>query len=237
MSRRLERHQHELVQSQKLASIGRLCSGVAHEINGPLGIILGYAKVIRREGADDEALRAIENEAMQCQRIVQALLDTSRHETPRFEPVDLVHLANEAVERLRATGKLDARRVDVKVARSAVLASGDDEKLRQVVLNLLTNAAEATPTGGAISIEAQSRGELAVLSVTDDGVGVAASARERLFEPFFTTKDHGTGLGLAISRAIVEAHRGEIVIEAAPGGGTRAEIRLQKPAAAVEAFI
>lgn len=237
MTRRLERHQRDLVQSQKLASIGRLCSGVAHEINGPLGIILGYAKVIRREGADDEALRAIEDEAKQCQRIVQVLLDTSRHEIPRFEPVDMVQLANEAVERLRTTGKLADRKIEVRPSKSDVLASGDDEKLRQVVLNLLTNAVEATTAGGAITVEAANRGGMAVLSVVDDGAGVPASAKERLFEPFFTTKDHGTGLGLAISRAIVEAHRGEISVDADPkGGGTRAEIRLQKPSAAAETF-
>src|SRR5262249_48123627 len=75
MAARLDKHQKELVQSQKLASLGRVCAGVAHEINGPLGVILGYAKVIRKEGADDEALAAIEDEAKQCQRIVQALLD------------------------------------------------------------------------------------------------------------------------------------------------------------------
>lgn len=227
MAARLHRHQQELVQSQKLASIGRLCAGVAHEINGPLGIILGYAKVIRKDGADEEALGAIEDEARQCQRIVQALLDMSRHDTPRFAPVDLVQLARDGVDRLKATGKLAARDVVVKHTSKEVIAFGDEAKLRQVILNLLTNAVEATRETGTIQVEARVRKRHAVLSVSDDGTGISAAAKERLFEPFFTTKGDGTGLGLAISRAIVEAHRGEIRFDAARRGGTRVEVRLE----------
>jgi len=236
MTRRLERHQQELVQSQKLASIGRLCAGVAHEINGPLGIILGYAKVIRRDGPDEEALRTIEDEVRQCQRIVQALLDTSRQETPRFEPVDLAQLARDAVDRLQTTGGLAGRSVVWRTPRTGVVAVGDEEKLRQVVLNLLTNAVEASPPGGVIAIEVGVDRNVAALSIVDDGPGLSPSANENLFEPFFTTKDRGTGLGLAISRAIVEAHRGKIIVEAAPGGGTRAEMRLRRASDAAEAF-
>jgi signal transduction histidine kinase len=236
MTARLERHQRELVQSQKLASIGRLCAGVAHEINGPLGIILGYAKVIRKEGADDEALGAIEDEARQCQRIVQALLDMSRQEIPRFAPVDLVQLAQDGVDRLKATGKLAGREVVVKHATAPVIAFGDEAKLRQVVLNLLSNAAEATRESGRIHVEARVLRGRAVLSVSDDGPGMSPSTKEHLFEPFFTTKDEGTGLGLAISRAIVEAHRGEIWFEPAPRGGTRVEVRLESAPEPVAAF-
>ncbi len=235
MARRLERHQRDLVQSQKLASIGRLCSGVAHEINGPLGIILGYAKVIRTQGPDDEALGAIEDEAKECQRIVQALLDTSRQSTPAFEPVDLGQLADDAVERLRTTGKLGGRGILVRRG-SAVVALGDEGKLRQVVLNLLTNAAEATADGGTIHVEVTERGGLAILAVVDDGAGMTASAKAHVFEPFFTTKETGTGLGLAVSRAIVEAHRGEIVLESSGAAGTRAEVRLRRAADAFEGF-
>lgn len=235
MARRLEAHQRDLVQSQKLASIGRLCSGVAHEINGPLGIILGYAQVIRTQGVDEEALGAIEEEAKECQRIVQALLDTSRQSTPSFEPVDLGQLADDAVERLRTTGKLAGRAIVVRPS-SAVVALGDEGKLRQVVLNLLTNAVEATADGGTIHVEVAERGGLAILAVVDDGPGMTSSTKAHVFEPFFTTKEKGTGLGLAVSRAIVEAHRGEIVLESTGTTGTRAEVRLRKAAEAVEGF-
>ena len=228
MAARLEKHQRETLQEQKLASIDRLCAGVAHEINGPLGIILGYAKVIRRQGLDEEALSAIESEAKHCQRIVEVLLDTSRHASPGFEPVDLAELADEGVERLRAIGKLEARRVEVR-ASGSTLAAGDEAKLRQVILNLITNAVEATPDGGRIIVSIEQHLRRVTLAVEDEGPGLSAEAREHLFEPFFTTKERGTGLGLAISRAIVEAHRGEIRVREGEVGGARFEIHLHAP--------
>jgi signal transduction histidine kinase len=237
MAARLEKHRTDLVQSQKLASIGRLCAGVAHEINGPLGIILGYAKVIRKQGADDEALGAIEDEAKQCQRIVQALLDMSRQDTPRFEPIDLAQLARDGIERLEATGAIGERRIVVAAPDGDVLAFGDEAKLRQVVLNLIGNAIDVTPAGGAIEVEVRRRKRRAILAIVDHGPGIPEEARSRLFEPFFTTKKHGTGLGLAIARAIVEAHRGEIRFDTPEGGGARIEVDLEEARqSGVEAF-
>lgn len=226
MAERLIAHQAELVRAQKLASIGRLCAGVAHELNGPVGIILGYTSVIRRQGLDDESLSAIEDEARHCKRIVQALLDTSRPEASDWRAVDLARLAIDAVDRLRAAGKLAIRSVDVQ-APAAVIAMGDESRLRQVVLNLLSNAVEATGAEGHIAIEVTARDGCAVVAVVDDGHGMAPGALEHLFEPFYTTKDQGTGLGLAISHAIVEAHRGELKLEPARQHGTRAEMRLE----------
>jgi two-component system, NtrC family, sensor kinase len=225
MAARLEQHQTELVRSQKLALIGRLCAGVAHEINGPIGVILGYAKVIRRQGADEESLSAIEDEARQCQRIVQALLDTSRHDVVRRDAVELDQLARDGVERLRTMGMLGARRLAVHAGRP-VCAYGDEAKLRQVVLNLLVNAVEATDSVGKIVIDVADRDGQAVLTISDDGAGLEPTANEHLFEPFYTTKPSGNGLGLAVSRAIVEAHRGELRVESLAEGGTRAEVRL-----------
>lgn len=226
MAARLERHQRDLVQAQKLASMGRLCAGVAHEINGPLGIILGFTSVIRKQGLDDEALRAIEDETHQCRRIVQALLDVSRHDTPTFAVVDLAQLARDGVDRLRATDRLGERDVDVR--GGPALAYGDEAKLRQVLLNLVANAVDATAADGHVVVEVGERGGRALFAVEDDGRGIPEAQRERLFEPFATTKDRGTGLGLAISRAIVEAHRGEISIGPRGGGGTRVEVVLDR---------
>lgn len=228
MAARLEEHQRDKLQEQKLASIGRLCAGVAHEINGPLGIILGYAKVIRRQGLDEEALSAIETEAKHCQRIVEALLETSRHERPASDPVDVGMLAEDGVERLRAMDRLGTRRVEIEASGSSGVI-GDEAKLRQVVLNLLTNAVEATPDGGRIQLAVEQRSGHVVLAVADEGPGLSSEAREHLFEPFFSTKEHGTGLGLAISRAIVEAHGGEIRFRTARAGGACVEIWLRAP--------
>lgn len=232
MAASLEKHQRDKLQEQKLASIGRLCAGVAHEINGPLGIILGYAKVIRRQGLDEEALGAIETEAKHCQRIVEALLDTSRHERPTSEPLDLGALASDGVERLRAMGRVGARRIDIERA-DAPSVTGDEAKLRQVILNLLTNAVEATPEGGHIEVSVARDSEHVTLAVEDEGPGLSTEAREHLFEPFFSTKEHGTGLGLAISRAIVEAHGGELRFGSSKAGGARVEMLLRRPEASV----
>lgn len=236
MAARLERHRADLVQSQKLASLGRLCAGVAHEINGPLGIILGYAKLIRRDGADEEALGAIEDEAKQCQRIVEALLDMSRHDTPSFAPVDVAQLARDGIERLEAAGVIGGRRV-VVVAPGSVLAFGDEAKLRQVILSLMKNAVEATPDGGTIEVDVRTRKRRAVLTIVDQGSGISEEARSRLFEPFFTTKAKGTGLGLAIARAIVEAHRGQLRLSSPAGGGARVEVDLEEARRATEGAI
>ncbi len=236
MAARLEEHQRDKLQQQKLASIGRLCAGVAHEINGPLGIILGYAKVIRRQGLDEEALDAIEVEAKHCQRIVEALLETSRHERPSSEPVDVGTLAEDGIERLRAMGQLGTRHIALE-ASGAAGVDGDEAKLRQVVLNLLTNAVEATPDGGRIDLSVEQRTGHVVLVVEDQGPGLSSEAREHLFEPFFSTKEHGTGLGLAISRAIVEAHGGEIRFGTADAGGARVEIWLRAPGVTAAAAI
>jgi signal transduction histidine kinase len=227
MASRLEKHQAELLRSQKLASIGRLSAGVAHEINGPLGIILGYAKVIRKQGPDEEALQAIEDEAKQCQRIVEALLDMSRQEKPSFDAIDLAQLARDGIERLRATGALGNRRATVTAASPDILAVGDEAKLRQVILNLIRNAIEVTPDGGSIEVDVHTEKQRAVLAVVDHGPGISEEAKAQLFEPFYTTKPQGTGLGLAIARAIVEAHRGEIRVRSSEGGGARIEVDLE----------
>jgi len=234
MAQRLARHQRELIQAQKLASMGRLCAGVAHEINGPLGIILGFASVIRKQGtvsSEDEALKAIEDEAQQCKRIVQALLDMSpRHEDaeqqPHFASVDLAQLARDSVDRLRATEKLGGRQIDIKTRSASVDAYGDETKLRQVLLNLVSNAVEATPSEGRVKIEVEERDGHALFIVEDNGCGISSTYVDHLFEPFATTKPGGTGLGLAISRAIVDAHHGRILVAAREGGGTRVEVTL-----------
>lgn len=227
MASRLATHQTALVRARRLASIGRFSAGVAHEINGPIGIILGYVNVIREHGVDGESLDAIEGEARNCQRIVQTLLDTSRPDTPRSDVVDLGQLARDAIERLRTTGRLEDRTVRLD-ASGKTLAFADESQLRQVVLNLLTNAVEATDHGGRIDVEVARRKGRCLLAVIDDGEGIQPSVREHLFEPFCTSKVSGVGLGLAISRAIVEAHRGELTLSANETRGTRAEVSLEE---------
>ncbi len=227
MTRALKEHQEQLVQHEKLAGIGRLAAGVAHEINNPLAVILGYARLLGRKATGDGAadLRIIEEESLRAKEIVDGLLDLARPTQVERERVDLRALADEAVERLRDAQRLDGVTVAVSGAGSA---AGSAQKLRQVLMNLVQNAAEAAP-GGKVEIEVGGAPGHASLAVRDSGPGLSREAQERLFEPFFTSKPRGTGLGLAVSKGIVQAHGGTITAANVPGGGARFEVRLPAP--------
>ncbi len=225
MTASLEDHQAKLVQSEKLAGIGRLAAGVAHEINNPLAVILGYARLLRKKASEPLAadLGVIEEEAIRARDIVEGLLDLSRPIPASRERVDLRRTCDEVVSRLREAGGLQG--VDVAVDGTGS-ATGNAAKLRQVVLNLVRNAAEAAGPGGSVRVRVSSDPTAARVSVEDSGPGLDPAAADRLFEPFFTTKDKGTGLGLAVSRAIARAHDGEILADDRPGGGAVFTLRL-----------
>ena len=228
MTASLARNQEALVRSQKLASIGQVAAGVAHEINNPLGVILGYSKLLSKQAAPGqlEELGIIEEEAVQCQRIVQGLLDLARPLKLDLADVDLAELAREAVGRLDDAGALDGRRVEIPSAGARAIVTGDAGALRQVIANIVVNAAQATPAEHAVVIEATAGEGGAVLTVADRGPGIPADVLPHVFDPFFTTKRKGTGLGLAIAQAITDAHGGRLDIDSAPGRGTRVSLRL-----------
>jgi len=221
----LKEHQQRLVDTEKLAGIGRLAAGVAHELNNPLGVILGYAKLLERR-ADEEAradLRVIQDETLRAKEIVEGLLDLSRPQEAPGESVDLRAAVDEVVGRLGDAGLLEGVAVAV---RGAAAAQGSPAKLRQVLSNLLRNAAEASGRGGRVEVLlSQASGEARV-AVSDSGAGIDEGVRARLFEPFFTTKERGTGLGLAISRGIAHAYGGDIEASNARGGGALFTLRL-----------
>jgi len=226
MTQALKDHQAQLVQSAKLAGIGRLAAGVAHEINNPLAVILGYVKILRRRADGELAtdLGVVEEEALRAQEIVEGLLDLSRPLAIPPEPVDLAALCREAVTRLDETDRLAGARVEVA---GQAQVEGHPQKLRQVVLNLVKNAAEAAGPGGRVEVRLSTPPAGGVeVRVTDSGPGLTPEARGKLFEPFFTTKPTGTGLGLAVSLGIVQAHGGSLEAESPPGGGARFVIRL-----------
>jgi two-component system NtrC family sensor kinase len=220
-----------LAQQEKMASLGVLSSGVAHEINNPLGVILGYAAHL--EGKMDPAdpnfrsIQEIRRESKRCKGIVQDLLSYARTPRPALEPTDLNALLEQIVD--FAANHMDLQHVTL--VRS--LAPGlppvplDPDQVRQVAINLLLNAGAAMEAGGRITVSTALDGAGGVEVVfRDEGAGIAPENLEKVFEPFFTTKARGTGLGLAITRRIVEQHQGRITVESEPGRGTTVTVRL-----------
>jgi len=230
MASDLEAHQTAAVRSQKLATVGQIAAGVAHEINNPLGVILGYLKLLRKNpdvvAVAGEELAILADEAHQCQRIVRELLDLAR--PPDFEgtPLDLCELVKESVERLSESGRSTAG-IEVDCS-GAPRVRGDSTQLREVVANLLNNALEAGSE--RVTVQVQGKDGVVHLDVNDTGAGMDESVREHAFDPFFTTKERGTGLGLAISQAIVHAHGGEIAIDSRVEQGTRIRVSLPRVA-------
>jgi two-component system NtrC family sensor kinase len=230
MAANLARDQAELLEAHRLASIGQVASGVAHEINNPLGVILGYVMLLRKETElrDREELRIIEDEARQSKAIVAGLLDLARPVRLDRSEVDLAEIARDAASRLEESGQ--ALGVAIRFREgSAARAVADEGKVRQIVNNLLSNAVEAARDVHAAAPEVEvswcERNRRAWLQMDDKGPGIADDVRARLFEPFFTTRKGGHGLGLAIARTLARAHGGDIQLEPGPGGvGTRASL-------------
>ena len=218
MTTSLKESQERLVQHERLAGVGRLAAGVAHEISNPLGVILGYVKLLknRAEGELVKDLGIIEEEALRCQHIVEDLLDLARPHAFAGEPVDLRGLCEDVVLRLRESGLLAG--VEVVIAGDGKI-SGSPERLHQIAGNLVRNAAEAAGQGGHVRIALSSSPGAARVEVSDDGPGIPPEAKGRLFEPFFTTKSTGTGLGLAVSQALAHAHGGRIEAVNRPSRG------------------
>jgi signal transduction histidine kinase len=228
MTASLKRQQEELVESEKLAGIGRLASGVAHELNNPLQVMVGYLS-LNRDVPDRRLagqLAAVEAETLRCKAIVEALLEFSRPAaSPSPTPVDLRLLCEDVSSGLRVSVPSECLRLSLD---GAAVALADRSKLRQVVFNLIKNAVEAAGPAGAVEVAMGASGDSVEMSVRDSGPGITPEARARIFEPFFTTKPSGTGLGLAVSRAIARAHGGDIDVRNGEAGGAVFTLRLPR---------
>ncbi|MCB9557992.1 MAG: HAMP domain-containing protein [Deltaproteobacteria bacterium] len=215
MASDLSRHQRQALRAQRLASIGQVAAGVAHEINNPLAVILGYTTMLKEKGAAPDALKklaVIEAETRQCQRIVDDLLSLARPSELEPQRIDLVALTRSEIERHLESGRLrQAVPAFTADAKSAIIAA-DEGRVRQLISNLLVNAADAAPQG-TIAVSVGLDSGRALLTVSDDGPGMTEDQLRRATEPFFTTKPTGVGLGLSISHAIVEAHGGELSLQ------------------------
>jgi len=215
----------ELAAAKRLATVGKLAAGLAHEINNPLGIIKNYLRLISgevgEEGPVSEFLSVVDNEVERVARTVRELLDMSRPPERRLEPMDL----NRAVEELVAiTWKpLLEKQIEVKTDLAEelppVLASPDG--IKEVFLNLIKNAEHAMPEGGMLTIKTEADGSGIRAIFSDTGRGISPEDLAHIFDPFFSTKEEaGTGLGLAVSQQVIERFGGKIEVESTPGEGS-----------------
>jgi two-component system NtrC family sensor kinase len=224
--------QRQLNRAQRLATMGHLAATIAHEIGTPLNSVAVHLQLLARSAGltdqDRQRLVTIDGQIRRLVQTVQQRLVLTRGETRRLEPTDLNDLVRSVTDLMAPV--LVTKGIACRFATDGVLPTiqVDGHQVQQMLLNLLTNAVDAMPTGGSLRVETGVAGGTVWLRVADSGPGIPADAREQVFEPFFTTKPQGkgVGLGLAISRQIVEAHRGTIEITESPGGGATFEIRL-----------
>ncbi len=241
----LRQTQDSLVQSEKLASIGLLAAGVAHELNNPLTSILMNVNLLMEDAGDQPALRAelqrIGEDTVRCKRIIDDLLDFSRRQELDIAPTDLNALVRDALDLLGRGARLQGIDVSAELSSGIARVPCDPARMEQVLANVLVNAVQAMPQGGSLTIGTELRGGFAEISVQDTGPGIPGAIRGRIFDPFFTTKPHGTGLGLSIVYSIMEAHGGKVEVQsltpdeprvgAARRAGTRVLLSLPSGAA------
>lgn len=237
-NRQLHQSHRKMLGAEKLAVAGRLSAGIAHEIGNPVSIVLGYLALLRQEDLPAEQrrdfLRRSQDEVNRIHGIITRLLDLARPSAETRRPTGLhqvIGRVGQLVQDLPLMAGIDFA-IDTAASRDTVLADG--EQIQQVLLNLLLNAADAVaagiPAGGRIVIATANPADTGPdtpqgvirVTVTDNGVGIAADRLALVFDPFYTTKDpgRGTGLGLAVSLTIIEAHGGRLTVESAPGQGT-----------------
>jgi two-component system NtrC family sensor kinase len=224
--------QSHLLQAEKLAAIGKLAAGVAHEINNPLTGILTNASLMRDdltpEDPKREDLNIIVGETLRCRKIVKGLLDFARQTKPQKQAIELNRVVLEVLDLVRNQAAFRNIDFETHLDPNTPTVMADRDQMRQVVLNIVLNAAEAMPDGGTIRVSTRmdSAANQIVVSIQDTGAGIPPEAMHKLFEPFFTTKKTGTGLGLAIGYGIMERHRGTINVDSVPGKGTTISLRL-----------
>ena len=221
----------EIARSQRLASIGSLAAGVAHEIRNPLSSIKGFATYFQERykaiDADRETAAIMIQEVDRLNRVVGQLLELSRPVEIARQPVRI----DELVARSEALIKTRAEKEGIRLQRDVPTPSPeirlDADRMQQVLLNLFLNALDAMESGGTLNVSATVSGDRHLeIRVADTGHGIAPDRQQQIFDPYFTTKPTGTGLGLAIVHNIIEAHKGQISVESRPGGGTVTTLRL-----------
>jgi len=236
----LKAMQTHLIQSEKLAGVGKLAAGVAHEINNPLTCVLTNSSLILSDLPPDdprrEDLQTIVDETLRCRKIVKGLLDFARQTKPQKQTISLNKVAEDILSLVKNQASFQNISISAELDNGVPPVLADADQMRQVVLNIILNAADAMQQGGTLRVRSclETGSNRVMLKISDTGPGIPAEIQNRLFEPFFTTKKTGTGLGLAIAYGIMERHKGELKLESSPGHGTTISVILPTDTKAID---
>ncbi len=220
----------ELQRSERLAALGKMAAGVAHELRNPLSSIKGLAVLLQSHlsaaGKDAETAEMLVKEVERLNRSIGELLDYAKPGQLKREPTAIAEVISKTVSLIQVDAKSYGISITLALADNLPPVHVDPDKLNQVLLNLLLNALQAMPDGGELSVRTALEGPMLVIAITDSGVGIAPENLQRVFDPYFTTKSDGTGLGLAMSAKIVEEHGGTITISSIPDRHTEVRVLL-----------
>ena len=240
-TRELRAAQAETARGEKLASVGLLAAGIAHELNNPLTGVLTFSSLMRKKvpagSQDAEDLDLVIRETKRCAAIIRRLLDFAREKAPEKKFADLNRLIEETVHLVERPAHLAHIEIRLELDRELPPVWMDSDLVKQVVMNMLVNAQHAIDRDGAITVRTRKLAGRVEISIIDTGCGIRPEDLPRIFDPFFTTKGvgKGTGLGLSVSHGIVEAHGGSIEVESAPGAGSTFRVYLPLEPAPAEA--
>lgn len=215
--------QKKLQREDRLNVLTELTAGIAHELNTPLGNILGYAELLKKAEVDknkQKDLDKIVSSALQAREIVKKLMYFSCEIPTNFNLVDVQHLLNETLELLLIQLQEKQLTIEKEFNAKDCFVYGDAVQLTQVFLNLLINAIQASKVGSKINVNCKGKQDHIEVTFQDFGEGISATNKAKLFQPFFTTKKNGTGLGLAVAHGIITAHKAKIEVQSKPNNGT-----------------
>jgi two-component system NtrC family sensor kinase len=228
----LRKTENQLIQSDKVVSLGKLAAGVAHEINSPLTGILTYSSLLlkaKQEGdPDKEDLEVIVNETNRCKKIVKGLLDFARQTAPQKALSDINEVIDKSIDLISHQASMQSVKIERRVKPDLPKMMIDMGQIQQVFINILLNAIEAMPQGGTLTVSSGIEDEMAAIRFTDTGVGIPEENLRKILDPFFTTKQQGkgTGLGLSVSYGIIERHRGKLEVKSKVGKGSTFTVKL-----------
>jgi len=222
----------QLMQAEKLSSIGLLAAGIAHEVNTPIAGISSYTQMLLKDLPESDRhrpiLKKIERQTFRAAEIVNGLLNFSRLSGGEFKALDINQLIHDSLALLDHQLQRNHIRVESRFNKSLPPVYGNTGKLQQVFVNLFLNAQDAMPSGGELDIETGMIDSMIIVDISDTGSGIPEESLKRIFDPFFTTKEvgKGTGLGLAVTYGIIQEHGGRIFVDSDTGKGTHFRLKL-----------